>query len=319
MLGWSSRRELQATRRGPCVAGRAGSRRLRACADVPLRQRHGRRAVHRTCRCRVAPLESFPCVVQPGWSTFRESGEGDEMNVNIAARAGRWSAAHWKTAVSAWLVFCIVAIALGAVAGTRDAEAGGHRRGRDEDGRADPAGRRLPGSRRRERARPVEDRDHRRPGVPRHRRGRCTLGVRAPAGAARAVAARSRERRPGLAGPALGARPVRDPGRRGQGRQEGAARPRRRRARPAAASRLHGRRVRLRQLDARAEQHAEQGLPAGRVLLAPGDADHPALRVRSARRRRAARAPRLLRRARDDRSLRAREPRRRRRQRDASR
>ena len=52
------------------------------------------------------------------------------MNLNIAARAGRWSAAHWKTAVSAWLVFCIVAIALGAVAGTRllkqaDTAAGG--------------------------------------------------------------------------------------------------------------------------------------------------------------------------------------------------
>ncbi len=54
------------------------------------------------------------------------------MKLNIAARAGRWSAAHWKAAVSAWLVFCIVAIALGAVAGTRllkesDTAAGGTR------------------------------------------------------------------------------------------------------------------------------------------------------------------------------------------------
>ena len=52
------------------------------------------------------------------------------MNLNIAARAGRWSAAHWKTAVSTWLAFCIVAIALGAVAGTKmlkqaDTAAGG--------------------------------------------------------------------------------------------------------------------------------------------------------------------------------------------------
>ena len=52
------------------------------------------------------------------------------MNRNFAARAGHWSAAHWKAAVSAWLVFCIVAIALGAVAGTRllkqaDTAAGG--------------------------------------------------------------------------------------------------------------------------------------------------------------------------------------------------
>jgi uncharacterized membrane protein YdfJ with MMPL/SSD domain len=41
------------------------------------------------------------------------------MRLDLAARAGRWSAGHWKTAVSAWLGFCIVAVALGAVAGTR--------------------------------------------------------------------------------------------------------------------------------------------------------------------------------------------------------
>jgi uncharacterized membrane protein YdfJ with MMPL/SSD domain len=52
------------------------------------------------------------------------------MNLNIAARAGRWSAGHWKTAVSAWLAFSVVAVALGAVAGTKmlkqaDTAAGG--------------------------------------------------------------------------------------------------------------------------------------------------------------------------------------------------
>ncbi|HZT15593.1 MAG TPA: MMPL family transporter [Gaiellaceae bacterium] len=55
------------------------------------------------------------------------------MSFNIAARAGRWSAAHWKAAVSAWLGFCVVAIALGSVAGTRmlkqaDTAAGGTRK-----------------------------------------------------------------------------------------------------------------------------------------------------------------------------------------------
>ena len=54
------------------------------------------------------------------------------MHLNIAARAGRWSAAHWKTAVSSWLVFCVVAIVLGSVAGTKmlkqaDTTAGGTR------------------------------------------------------------------------------------------------------------------------------------------------------------------------------------------------
>ena len=52
------------------------------------------------------------------------------MSFNVAARAGRWSAAHWKTAVLTWLVFCVAAIALGAVTGTKmlkqaDTAAGG--------------------------------------------------------------------------------------------------------------------------------------------------------------------------------------------------
>jgi uncharacterized membrane protein YdfJ with MMPL/SSD domain len=41
------------------------------------------------------------------------------MGLDVAARAGRWSAAHWKTAVAAWLAFCIAAVALGTVAGTK--------------------------------------------------------------------------------------------------------------------------------------------------------------------------------------------------------
>ncbi len=41
------------------------------------------------------------------------------MELNVAARAGRWSAERWKTAVSAWVVFCVVAVALGSVAGTK--------------------------------------------------------------------------------------------------------------------------------------------------------------------------------------------------------
>ena len=34
--------------------------------------------------------------------------------MNLAARAGRWSAAHWKTATFGWLVFVVVAVMLGA-------------------------------------------------------------------------------------------------------------------------------------------------------------------------------------------------------------
>ena len=36
---------------------------------------------------------------------------------NLAARAGRWSAAHWKTATFAWIVFVIASVAIGSAAG----------------------------------------------------------------------------------------------------------------------------------------------------------------------------------------------------------
>jgi RND superfamily putative drug exporter len=41
------------------------------------------------------------------------------MHDNLAARAGRWSAAHWKTATFGWLVLVVAAIAVGSFAGTR--------------------------------------------------------------------------------------------------------------------------------------------------------------------------------------------------------
>src|SRR5437867_3934198 len=39
---------------------------------------------------------------------------------NIAARMGRWSASHWKTAVFGWLAFVIAALAIGHVVGTKN-------------------------------------------------------------------------------------------------------------------------------------------------------------------------------------------------------
>jgi len=46
---------------------------------------------------------------------------------NLAARAGRWSAAHWKTATLAWVAFIVAAVVVGKVVGTvtlTDAEQG---------------------------------------------------------------------------------------------------------------------------------------------------------------------------------------------------
>jgi uncharacterized membrane protein YdfJ with MMPL/SSD domain len=37
---------------------------------------------------------------------------------NLAARAGRWSAAHWKAATLAWVVFVVVAVVIGRAVGT---------------------------------------------------------------------------------------------------------------------------------------------------------------------------------------------------------
>src|SRR5207244_1712467 len=37
---------------------------------------------------------------------------------NFAARAGRWSAAHWKTATFGWLAFVVAAIVIGSAVGS---------------------------------------------------------------------------------------------------------------------------------------------------------------------------------------------------------
>jgi len=39
-------------------------------------------------------------------------------STNLAGRAGRWSAAHWKTATFGWIAFAVVAVVLGSLVGT---------------------------------------------------------------------------------------------------------------------------------------------------------------------------------------------------------
>ena len=41
---------------------------------------------------------------------------------NLAARMGRWSASHWKTAVFGWLAFVVAALLIGNVIGTKNIE-----------------------------------------------------------------------------------------------------------------------------------------------------------------------------------------------------
>jgi RND superfamily putative drug exporter len=46
------------------------------------------------------------------------SNTTQEAKMNLAARAGRWSAAHWKTATFGWLAFVAAAVVLGGMHGT---------------------------------------------------------------------------------------------------------------------------------------------------------------------------------------------------------
>ena len=63
---------------------------------------------------------------------------------NIAARMGRWSASHWKTAVFGWLAFVVAALVIGTASSARrtideqDANVGQAHRGRP-DPQATPA------------------------------------------------------------------------------------------------------------------------------------------------------------------------------------
>jgi uncharacterized membrane protein YdfJ with MMPL/SSD domain len=41
------------------------------------------------------------------------------MKLNLAAHAGRWSAAHWKTATFGWIAFVVLAVVLGSAIGTK--------------------------------------------------------------------------------------------------------------------------------------------------------------------------------------------------------
>jgi RND superfamily putative drug exporter len=40
-------------------------------------------------------------------------------NINLAARMGRWSASHWKTAVFGWLAFVTASLVVGQMVGTK--------------------------------------------------------------------------------------------------------------------------------------------------------------------------------------------------------
>ena len=66
---------------------------------------------------------------------------------NVAARMGRWSANHWKTAVFGWLAFVVASVVIGGQVGTKYLETRRSRRRRGRHRDQDHRGR-LPADRR---------------------------------------------------------------------------------------------------------------------------------------------------------------------------
>ena len=225
-------------------------------------------------------------------------------NRNLAARMGRWSAAHWKTATFGWLAFVVVAFALGGMVGTNSVDP--NEPGPGESGRMDrildagfkqPAGESV-----------LIQSSSARVGDPAF-----TAAIRDVVARVSAVAAVENVRSPLAPGNAgqiakdgrAVARPLRHPRRQGRGRRQDRPRPRQRRHRAARPSGLLHRRVRRRER-AEGSRYGVRGRPReGGDALAPDHADHPRAHVRRARGGRHSAAARADRRVRDVRAGRA--------------
>ena len=70
-----------------------------------------------------------------GGRTRAGTQAGTPPSRNLAARMGRWSAAHWKTATFGWLAFLVIAFLLAGVVGTKTLDS--NQQGPGESGRMD--------------------------------------------------------------------------------------------------------------------------------------------------------------------------------------
>src|SRR3954452_10248204 len=68
-------------------------------------------------------------------SRSTHSSTAPSQSRNLAARMGRWSAAHWKTATFGWLAFVVLAFGLGGVVGMKNIDP--NTSGPGESGRVD--------------------------------------------------------------------------------------------------------------------------------------------------------------------------------------
>ena len=106
---------------------------------------------------------------------------------NLAARMGRWSAAHWKTATFGWLAFVVVAFGLGGAVGMKTIDQNDARAGRVRPRRQDPR-RRVRAARRRERPDPEPHAARR--AIPRSRRPSRTSSPGSPGSTSSSTSAR---------------------------------------------------------------------------------------------------------------------------------
>ena len=102
---------------------------------TPRRQvstfRASRRAENVVTQAQIRFFEGEPC-------------HPSKRSNNIAARMGRWSASHWKTAVFGWLAFVVASLAVGMQVGTKQLDQRRRQRRRVASRRADPEA--TPGS-----------------------------------------------------------------------------------------------------------------------------------------------------------------------------
>ena len=233
-------------------------------------------------RSRPRPRRLLPPLRLRGLKEERAMSRTTHTNRNLAARMGRWSARHWKTATFGWLAFVLVAFGLGGMVGTRniDPQRGP---GRVRPHGPDPRGR-LRAARLRERPDPepvarvgttafdaaIAD------VVARVSKVAAVRNVRSPLDPANAGQIST--------GPPLRPRRVPDPRRQGEGGRQDRPGPGRCRAAAARPSRLHDRRVRRRERREGGRGRLRRGPREGRDALAPDHADRPRPHVRLARR-----------------------------------
>src|SRR5438132_10562011 len=93
-----------------------------AAGALGEREAHGRSTASRTARSGSAPLRRALRTASLGVPDSEGAPRMSPLkrSNNIAARMGRWSASHWKTAVFGWLAFVIASLAIGMQVGTKN-------------------------------------------------------------------------------------------------------------------------------------------------------------------------------------------------------